>query len=117
LSLTLTWLSLSAAQTHDTIFTHLGPAGQPPIAQTDGDPWLGLLPLALWQPGDTIREQRFILLPEETSVDRCEIWVGVYNRVTGERLPATTPQGEPLPDDAVNIGCFPQSHDLHIAPP
>ncbi len=103
-SLTLTWLSLSAAQPHDTIFAHLGLVGQPPIAQADGDAWLGLLPLAVWQIGDTIREQRIILLPEGTSSDRYEIRVGVYNRVTGERLSATTPQGEPLPDNAVTIG-------------
>jgi len=103
-SLTLTWLSLSAAQPHDTIFAHLGLVGQPPIAQADGDAWLGMLRLAVWQIGDTIREQRFILLPEGTSSDRYEIRVGVYNRVTGERLLATTPQGEPLPDNAVTIG-------------
>jgi hypothetical protein len=39
LHLTLTWLSLSAAQPHDTIFVHLGLANQPPIAQNDDDGW------------------------------------------------------------------------------
>ncbi|MFQ6099787.1 MAG: hypothetical protein ACE5OS_00930 [Anaerolineae bacterium] len=117
LSLTLTWLSLSAAQAHDTIFVHLGPAGQPPIAQADGDAWLGMLPLAFWQPGDAIREQRFILLPEGAPLDQCEIRIGAYNRVTGERLPATTVQGEPLPDDAVSIGRSCSSRDFHITPP
>ncbi len=105
LSLTLTWLSMTTAQTHDTIFAHLGPAGQPPLSQADGDSWLGVLPLAFWQPGDTIRERRLIPLPKEMPAGQCEIRVGVYNRVTGERLPATTPQGEPLPDNAVVIGC------------
>jgi len=106
LDLTLTWLSLSPAQPHDTIFAHLGPAGQPPIAQADGDAWLGMLSPAVWQPGDTIRERRTILLPETVPPDKCEIRVGAYNWVTGERLPATTPQGEPLPDDAATTGCL-----------
>jgi len=107
LDLTLTWLSLSAAQPHDTIFAHVGPAGHPPIAQADGDAWRGILPLTVWQPGDTIRERRTILLPEKTPPDQHEIRIGVYNRITGERLPATTPQGEPLPDNAVTIDYLP----------
>ncbi len=104
LDLTLTWLSLSAAQPHDIIFAHLGLAGQPPIAQADGDAWQGTLPLAVWQPGDTIREQRTISLPEQMPPDQYEIRIGVYNWVTGERLPATTPQGESLPDNAYIAG-------------
>jgi len=107
LDLTLTWLSLSPAQPHDTIFVHLGPVGQPPIAQADGDAWLGMLPLTVWQPGDTIREQRIILLPEGIAPNHHELRIGAYNRVTGERLPATTPQGEPLPDNDTTIGYFP----------
>ena len=107
LALTLTWLSLSPAQPHDTIFVHLGPVGQPPIAQADGDAWLGMLPLAVWQPGDTIREQRLLSFPEETLPERYSLMIGVYNRVTGERLPATTPEGEPLPDNDTTIGYLP----------
>jgi hypothetical protein len=107
LSLTLTWLSLAAAQPHDAIFAHVGTAYQPPIAQDDDDAWLGALPLVNWQPGDTIREQRVILLPENIAPGPYEIRIGVYNRVTGERLPATTPQGERWPDDIVTIGYLP----------
>jgi hypothetical protein len=107
LALTLTWLSLSPAQPHDTIFAHLGLVDQPPIAQADGDAWLGMLPLAIWQPGDTIREQRFLPFTEETLPERHSLMIGVYNRVTGERLPATTPEGEPLLDNAVVIGHLP----------
>ena len=107
LALTLTWLSLSPAQPHDTIFAHLGLVDQPPIAQADGDAWLGMLPLAVWQPGDTIREQRILPFTEDTLPERHSLMIGVYNRVTGERLPATTPEGEPLLDNAVVIGHLP----------
>jgi hypothetical protein len=107
LSVTLTWISLAGAQPNDTILTHLGQVGQPPAAQADGDPWLGILPLTLLQPGDTIRDHRIIPLPEALPGGQYEIRVGLYNRVTGERMPATTPQGEPLPDNAVTVGRFP----------
>jgi hypothetical protein len=105
--LTLTWLSLSPAQPHDTIFVHIGQPGQAPIAQSDGDFWLGMLPLPTLAPGDTIQEQRIIPLPEEMPSGQHEIRVGVYNRLTRERLPARTPQGDPLADDATVIGYLP----------
>jgi hypothetical protein len=107
LLLTLTWLSLSQANTDDTIFAHLVPPYQPPVAQADGDAWRGLLPLRVWQPGDVIREQRTIPLPGHADSLDYEIRVGIYNRMSGERLLAQTPTGERLPDDAVIIGRFP----------
>jgi hypothetical protein len=109
LDLTLSWLSLSQAQPHDTIFAHLAyaPEGQPLLAQADGDAWLEMLPLTVWQPGDTIREQRIISLPDVIPPGRYSIRLGVYNRLSGERLSATTPQGQPLPDNAITVGDFP----------
>ncbi|MEE8390766.1 MAG: hypothetical protein V3S14_08240 [Anaerolineae bacterium] len=107
LSLTLTWLSLSAAQPHDAVFAHVGTPHQPPIAQDDDDAWLGILPLAVWQPGDVVREQRIILLPQDATEGQYQIRIGVYNRVTGERLSATTPYGEPLLDNVFTVSQLP----------
>lgn len=109
LSITLTWISLAGAQPNDTIFVHLGQIGQPPLAQADGDPWLGILPLTLLQPGDTIVDHRLVSLPERLPSGQCEIRVGLYNRVTGERMPAATSERAPLPDNAVTVGYFPCS--------
>ena len=103
LSVTLTWLSLSPAQPHDTIFVHVDQPGQAPLAQADGDAWLGMLPLTTLLPGDMIQEQRITLLPEKVPAGQYEVRVGIYNRLTGERLPATTPQGTRFPEDAVPI--------------
>lgn len=108
LSVTLTWLSLSPVQPHDTVFVHLGQSGRAPIAQADGDFWLGMLPLLILAPGDAIQEQRVILLPEEMPAGRHEIRIGVYNRLTGERLPAITPEGASLLDGAITIAGFSQ---------
>ncbi len=107
LSVTLTWIGLAGAQPNDTILTHLGQVGQPPVAQADGDPWLGVLPLTLLQPGDTILDHRIIPLPATLPPGQYAIRIGLYNRVTGERMLASTPQGEPLPDNAITIGYFP----------
>jgi hypothetical protein len=102
LTLVLTWQSMAAARPHDTMFAHVGPPGQPPLAQADGDAWLGLLPVEVWQPGDVIREERVIALPQDAP-PHCAIRVGLYNRLSGERLPATTPAGAPLPGNAFTI--------------
>lgn len=100
LRLTLTWIGLAGAQPNDTIFVHVGQTGQPPVAQADGDPWLGMLPLTMLQPGDAIQEQRYITLPEGLPPDGYEIRVGVYNRVTGQRLAAMGSGGVLLPENA-----------------
>ncbi|MCP4539325.1 MAG: hypothetical protein GY832_19490 [Chloroflexi bacterium] len=111
LNLTLTWLSLSTAQPHDAVFAHVGTPYQPPIAQDDNDVWLGTLPLNVCQPGDMIRERRIILLPENANLEQCEIRIGVYNRVTGERLPARTPQGDSLLDNVLPLSIQTHPHD------
>jgi hypothetical protein len=110
LSVTLTWRGISPVQPHDTVFVHLGQPGHAPIAQADGDFWMGMLPLPILTPGGTIQEQRVVPLPEEMPPGQHAIRVGVYNRLTGERLPATTPQGSRLPDDAVTIHLKDQPH-------
>jgi hypothetical protein len=107
IDVTLTWHGLGAAEPHDTVFVHVGQPGRPPIAQADGDIWFGMLPLTTIQAGDTILDQRIITLPEEASSGPYPISVGVYNRLTGQRLPASAPDGDPLPDDATIIGHLP----------
>jgi hypothetical protein len=105
--LSLTWHSLAPAQPHDTIFAHLGTADQPPIAQSDDDACLGLLPMSAWLPGDMIREQRIISLPDSVEPGQYEIRLGVYNRASGARLTAALPDGQPLQDNVVVVGHFP----------
>jgi hypothetical protein len=104
LVLTSTWLSLAPAGPHTTLFAHLGPPGEEQIiAQSDGDAWLGMLPPSVWQPGDTIWERRLIPLPDSVPPGPYIVRVGMYDWVTGQRLVATTPAGEPLPGNAFNL--------------
>jgi hypothetical protein len=103
----LTWYSLAPAQPHDTIFAHVGTADQPPIAQSDNDACLGLLPMSTWLPGDIIREQRIISIPDSVEPGQYEIRIGVYNRASGARLTAALPDGQPLQDDVAVVGHFP----------
>jgi hypothetical protein len=101
--LSLTWSVLATLSPHETIFAHIGQPGQQPIAQADGDPWFGLLPLSVWQPGDTIQERREIRPAEVVAQGDYLVRVGLYNWVTEERLPATTLQSDRVRSDAVII--------------
>ncbi|MCZ7674530.1 MAG: hypothetical protein M5U34_49090 [Chloroflexi bacterium] len=90
-----------AAPPHLTIFTHLGQPGSPPAAQADSDSWQGALPLANWQPGDLIIDERRLPLPPDEG--EWQVWLGVYNWVTGERLTAQDEAERPLPNNIVVI--------------
>jgi hypothetical protein len=62
-----------------------------------------MLPPSVWQPGDTIWERRLIPLPDSVPPGPYIVRVGMYDWVTGQRLVATTPAGEPLPGNAFNL--------------
>ncbi|MCB8985120.1 MAG: hypothetical protein H6659_14915 [Ardenticatenaceae bacterium] len=96
--LQLLWSATAAPQDFSTVFVHVGRVGQPPVVQTDGDAWRGLLPPRYWQTGDLIIDERTIPKPADR-VEGATLQIGLYDRLTGERLPAQTAVGRPLPDD------------------
>jgi len=93
--LILLWQTDQPITQNNTIFIHLLNASGQTIAQTDGLPYQGLYPLTNWQPGQLIIDTR----PLEPNVRPTQIAIGLYDPVTGQRLPATDMQGHPLPDN------------------
>lgn len=98
LEVRLTWSTAAPLPPEVTIFVHLGQAGVPPVAQADGDTWLGMLPLADWPVDTAVTDLR--TLPRPTSSEPLQIRLGVYNRVSGERLAGVAAGERPLPDNA-----------------
>jgi hypothetical protein len=99
----LAWRCLAPARAEDTIFVHLGLAGQPPLAQADGDLLGGLVPLAACQAGDLVVDRRVLPLPAGSLPDAVQVRVGAYYRADGDRLPATDAHGTPLADEAWEV--------------
>jgi hypothetical protein len=96
----LTWQCLGRFEPDETIFVHgLDERGQLAL-QADGDPLRGMFPLTECRPGEHIRDVRFL---PSASRERVTITTGMYNRLTGERLPAFDADGTPVPDSAVFI--------------
>ncbi len=99
LAVRLDWRVLAAPPFLPAVFVHVYDDGGALVAQSDGPPAGGLAPLALWRPGDSLRDARRIdlsALPPGSYV----IAVGVYNPADGTRLPAIDGDGE-LPDEVL----------------
>jgi hypothetical protein len=90
----LVWECVQPARSQDTIFVHLyGPQGGFPLNNYDGDPVLRLLPMASWQPGDVVRDVRYLDISGIPELEGARIGIGVYNWLRGERLAVAAPQG------------------------
>ncbi|HOU42043.1 MAG TPA: hypothetical protein PK829_12330, partial [Promineifilum sp.] len=97
LNVRLDWRVLAAPPFLPAVFVHVYDDGGVLVAQSDGPPAGGLVPLALWRPGDGLSDMRRLdlsALPPGNYV----VAVGVYNPADGLRLPAVA-GGARLPDD------------------
>jgi hypothetical protein len=87
LTVTLHWQARDWVGTPYTAFVHLlDPSGQR-VDQSDGPPFDGLHPTDHWLPGERLRDQRHLALPDDAIPGRYQLWVGWYNTFTKDRLP------------------------------
>jgi hypothetical protein len=85
------------------VFAHLYDASGTLVTQSDGYPMDGLYPFWLWRSGEPVEEIRYLTLPDRLASGQYRVAVGIYNRDTGERLPAYGPDNARFADDAVPI--------------
>ncbi len=103
LDVTLWWDNRQTPEQDVTLFLHVYDATGNLVAQGDGYPLLGLFPPQKWQPGDVVRDRRYITLPEGLADQDYTVVLGWYDTSSGERLPAFDEQGQRTPQDAVQI--------------
>ncbi len=106
LVLTLWWYSPQTPTGDPTVFLHVYDGAGQLVAQGDGYPVAGLFPPRYWRPGDLIRDIRRVELPEDLAPGHYVVVAGWYDPAGGQRLPAFDSQGQPLPNDAVQIYQF-----------
>ena len=87
LLLTLLWESLQPVTTDYQVFVHLLDASGNKLAQRDGQPVQWMRPTSTWQPGEEIVDRYGLLLPQDLAEGRYTLAVGLYDSVTGQRLP------------------------------
>jgi hypothetical protein len=95
-AITLTWLA--SGPVDGEIFVHVRDAAGNVVAQADGPALGGMVPIWLWQPGDRIRDARYVTLPPDAGP--YTVQVGLYN--SSGRFPALM-NGARCPDDAAPV--------------
>ena len=87
LYLALRWESLRPMENDYQVFVHLLNANDEKLAQRDGQPVQWLRPTSTWQPGEKIIDRYALLLPDDLPTGSYAIAVGLYDPVSGQRLP------------------------------
>jgi hypothetical protein len=98
LSVTLYWKALAEMGTSYTVFIHLLDAEDKIWGQRDSLPGNGTLPTTGWLPGEVIVNQYEIPVQPDAPPDQYVIEVGMYQAVTGQRLPITNQKGQAVDD-------------------
>jgi hypothetical protein len=97
LSVTLYWQPLAEMEQDYNVFIHVLGRDEQVIAQEDTYPGMGSYPTSLWQVGGVIKDTYgMYVLPESKAPSRFRVDVGIYNRSTGEVLPAFDRDGHLL---------------------
>ncbi len=71
------------------MFVHLLNANNEKLAQRDGQPVQWMRPTSTWQPGEEIIDRYGLLLPADLPVGSYTIAVGLYDPISGQRLPVS----------------------------
>ncbi len=102
ISLALYWQNEAKIATDYTVFTQLlGPDGQV-YAQWDNPPQAGRYPTTAWANKDTVVDRYTLTLRPDAPTGNYRLLVGMYDALTGERLPATI-NGQLQPNNALEL--------------
>ncbi|MGB0383683.1 MAG: phospholipid carrier-dependent glycosyltransferase [Ardenticatenaceae bacterium] len=106
----LFWQAETRLERDLTVFVHLvGPDGQL-VSQQDQEPLGGFFPTSLWPAGQVIADEYELLLPADAPAGTYELRVGMYDLVTGQRLPIS--QNGLVIGDYVTVATIP----IELAP-
>jgi len=94
-----------------TVFLHLTDAYGKLIRTADAPPVRGDLPTTLWRPGDQLLDQHQFTLPAGLPAGRYQLWMGLYEPISGKRLTARQVNGKPWANNAVLLGRWQVNQD------
>jgi hypothetical protein len=86
LNLTFYWQAVAPPETNYTVFVHLRNSAGEVVTQKDKPPLEGIYPTRLWDTGEIIKDE-LTLSPERLEPGRYQLVVGIYDFITGMRLP------------------------------
>jgi len=92
LPVTLYWEALGEAERNYTRFVHVLDADDRIVAQYDGVPGDGKMPLTSWLAGEYVQDDLKITFPQDVPKGPYRLAVGMYDPANGQRL--TTPDDQ-----------------------
>jgi hypothetical protein len=97
LEVTLYWQTMTPVARDYSVFVHLLGPEQQPWGSVDSFPGLGNYPTRAWRPGEVIVDRyRLQVVPTAQAPSLAWLEAGLYDYVSGERLPLNDAQGRPL---------------------
>ena len=106
LELTVNWQALRNIPTSYKVFVHvIDPATNAVVAQDDSVPRHWTRPTDTWQPNEVIADTITVPL-SEVPPGKYQIYIGMYDPATGERLAISAADRPRHPDDALFIADF-----------
>ncbi len=103
LVIALDWTANAPPKADWTVFVHLYDAEGKLVAQHDGYPLLGLMPLWAWAPGEHVHDLRYVDLPPDLPPGGYRVVTGVYDAGSGARVDAVDAAGEVFSDGLVPL--------------
>jgi hypothetical protein len=98
-ALTVYWQAMEKPPQMYAVFNHLRAPDNTPLWHGDSWPQAGVYTTEHWRKNEVVTEEYTIDIPEDTPPGDYPLYTGVYDPLTGNRLPATTPRGERLLND------------------
>ncbi len=97
IELTLYWQAKDRVTAPYKVFVHLVDAAGNLVAQSDAFPASGAAPTESWLPREVVVDRHELRAPGPGAY---QMYVGLYDPVSGARLPATDANGAQIPNDA-----------------
>ena len=101
--LTLYWRARARPARDATVFVHLLDAAGSLRAQQDAPPLAGARPTSAWNAGEWVEDPYSVSVPDDALPGTYAMEIGMYDSVTGARLPLRAASGGRLADDRLLI--------------
>jgi hypothetical protein len=105
LNLNLYWQALRTPDHDYTVFAHVIDETGTIVAQQDQQPTAGETPTSTWPAGQIVADTVTISLPTNLESQTYRVIVGMYDALTGQRLPIASEDGGQV-GDAIPLGEF-----------
>jgi len=102
LGLTLYWQASVRQEISYKVFVHLVDDNGQIVAQRDSVPLNWGYPTTQWEPGEVVADPIRLPLGEQLAPGIYQVFVGMYDEATGQRLPLVQ-KGQPVPDDRLPL--------------